>query len=252
MIRTFKNNWPVLLLICAGWSQTNPVWAQNNHRSLRKGDSEYDAQRYKNAEKYYRDAADLQYGDPEALYNLGNSLYQQGDWEDAATRFEQAANSFDLPAAKANALHNLGNALLKQHQYQKAVDAYENSLRLRPGDSQTKQNLQMAKKKLKEAQKQQQKQEKQSDQQQQPQQDNPSPKDQQQQPQQPQQNPGEQPQTQESPQQKQQQSDKPEQIKKEDARRLLETAIGPEDQKNTRKYREQRRQPPQKENKKDW
>jgi hypothetical protein len=41
-------------------------------------------------------------------------------------------------------------------------------------------------------------------------------------------------------------------MKKEDAKRLLETAIGPEDQKNARKYREQRQQPKASGKEKDW
>lgn len=231
----------LLLLVCLA------SHAQSAHKLLRKGDREYDLERYKEAEKHYRDAADLQYGDPLAQYNLGNALYQQGRWEDAATRFVQAARSASEPALKADALHNLGNALLKQEKYEEAVEAYENSLRLRPGDAETKQNLQMAKKKLKKKKEEEQKQ--QQGQEQQPSQD--SQNQQQKQEQQPQ-NPGQgQPQQPSQPQQKPQEQPL-ERLKEEDAERLLETAIGPEDQKNARKYREQRQQPKPSGKEKDW
>lgn len=220
--------------------------AQSSHKKLRKGDELYDLEHYKEAEQHYREAADLKYGDPVAQYNLGNALYQQGRWEDAASRFEQAARSAPDATFKADALHNLGNAQLKQHKFKEAVEAYENSLRLRPGDAETKQNLQMAKKKLKEEQQRQQQEQKNQNQQQQDQQQSAqNPQEQQQEQQPPPQQPDQQ-------QQEQQPANQQQKLKKEEARRLLETAIGPEDQKNARKYREQRQQPRPSGKEKDW
>lgn len=231
----------------------SPLSAQSSHKHLRNGDEQYDLEHYKEAEKHYRDAADLKYGDPTATYNLGNSFYQQGNWEDAATRFEQAARTAPDATFKADALHNLGNAQLKQHKFKEAVEAYENSLRLRPGDADTKQNLQMAKKKLKEEQqRQQQEQQKQNqEQQQQPSQNQQDQQDNKEQSQQQQQNQPQQP-NQGQQQQEQQPPNNQQKLKKEEARRLLETAIGPEDQKNARKYREQRQQPKSSGKEKDW
>ncbi|GAB4488092.1 MAG: tetratricopeptide repeat protein [Saprospiraceae bacterium] len=231
-----------------------PALAQSPHHHLRKGDSEYDLEHYKDAEKHYREAADLNYGDPVAAYNLGNALYQQGKWEDAAVRFEQVARSSSDKTLKADALHNLGNAQLKQHKFKEAIEAYENSLRLRPGDADTKQNLQMAKKKLKEEQqRQQQELQNQEQNQQQNQQKQQSPQDEKNDPQQNQEQSQDQPQqpNQGQPQQ-QQKPDNQQKLKKEEARRLLETAIGPEDQKNARKYRELRNQPKSSGKEKDW
>jgi tetratricopeptide (TPR) repeat protein len=234
--------------------------AQSAHKSLRDGDEEYDLEHYKEAEKHYRDAADFKYGDPTAAYNLGNSFYQQGNWDDAAKRFEQALRSAPNSTFKADALHNLGNAFLKQEKYKEAVQAYEKSLRLRPGDAETKQNLQMAKKKFKEEQprqqqekndreKQQKNQEEQEQKQSQSEQNQQNEQQQNQEPQQQNQGEGQPLQPTLNQQQAQKQAEK---MKKEEARRLLETAIGPEDQKNTRKYRELRQQPKPSGKEKDW
>ena len=231
--------------------------AQSTHRLLRKGDRQYDLENYKESEKQYREAADRHYGDPRALYNLGNSLYQQGKWEDAATRFEQSAKAAPTGPQKADALHNLGNAYLKQQKYPEAITAYEQSLRIRPGDADTKQNLQMAKKKLKEEQQRQQQQQQQKDrkqeqQQNQDQQQQQSPQPQEQPRNQPQNKPQNQGQPQNQPADTQQQPSPADKLNKEEARRLLETAIGPEDRKNARKYREQRQQPMPSGKEKDW
>ena len=233
------------------------VSAQSSHQQLRSGDEQYDLEHYKEAEQHYRKAAELKYGDPLAQYNLGNALYQQGRWEDAATRFEQAVSAApDDASFKADALHNLGNAQLQLHKYKDAVKSYENSLRLRPGDADTKRNLQMAKKKLKEEQQQQQKEQNKQEEQQNPNQSPPprDKQDQQQQQQDQQQQEQNQPQQPNQGQQQQEQpaNEKQQKLKKEEARRLLETAIGPEDQKNARKYREQRIQPRSSGKDKDW
>ena len=65
--------------------------AQSIHSPLLKGDKAYDMEQYKTAEKQYRIAADRDNGNPQAVYNLANSLYQQGNFEDAGERYLQVA-----------------------------------------------------------------------------------------------------------------------------------------------------------------
>jgi Ca-activated chloride channel family protein len=229
--------------------------AQSTHTPLREGDRAYDRVQYKDAEKHYRKAADRDVGNAKAVYNLGNTLYQQGKFEDAAQRFQQVASIDQDPANKADALHNLGDAYLKQRKFKEAVRSYEESLRVRPADPGTKQNLQMAKKKLKEEeQKEKEQQEKNQQQNQDPNQ--PSQENQPNQPNQPDKQPNQpkpdqhgQPQQPKSEEQKEQDVQK---LKKEDAKRLLETAVGPDDRKNAQKYRATQQQTKPKGAKKDW
>ncbi|MFN0035878.1 MAG: tetratricopeptide repeat protein [Saprospiraceae bacterium] len=233
--------------------------AQSIHAPLLKGDRAYDREQYKAAEKHYRIAADRDVGNAQAVYNLGNTLYQQGNWEDSEQRFRQAAGEAKTPARQADALHNLGNAFLQQKRFQEAVRAYEESLRHRPADPDTKQNLQMAKKMLREEEQKQQEQEQQKQQEQnkeqpqdpnQPKQQNPQDQPENQQPQPNEQ--GQKPEQQQQEQQRQQQEQQGK-IKKEEAKHLLETAIGPEDRKNAQKYRAaQQQQSKPKGSKKDW
>lgn len=244
-----------ILLLCCSLA-VFVLQAQSAHDPLRKGDKNYSRQEYENAGKSYKDALTIDPNNQRANYNLGNSLYQQGKYEDAAKQYEQAAPSIKNPQEKADLMHNLGNAYLKQKKYQEAIDAYSNSLRLRPGDPQTKMNLQMAKKKNLEQQKQDQPQnqppKKEQDPQNQPpkqdqnqdqnQQPNQAPKPEQQQPQ----NQPNQPQNQEK------ETTPPGKMSPEEAKRLLESAVGPEDKKNARKYREQAPDTKSKTNKKDW
>lgn len=228
--------------------------AQSAHQALQLGDSQYLRDNFKEAEKAYRLAADLEYSSPKALYNLGNALYQQGKWSDAAERFAQTAKYIANKADGANALHNLGNALMKQQKFKDAVESYENSLRLRPGDADTKMNLQMAKKKLKEEEqkeKEKQQQQQQENQEQDQQQKPENQQDQQQQQQQPQDQPQDQSGKPQKPEQKQEQP-QPGKMKKAEAQRLLETAVDPEDQRNARKYRSSQQKNKANTARKDW
>ena len=237
--------------------------AQGAHGALLAGDAAYDKKNYQDAEKQYRKAADFENGNPQAIFNLGDALFQQGKFEDAGERFKQAVVNGKSKTEQADALHNLGDALTKQHQFKEAIQAYEQSLRLRPGDAGTKQNLQTAKKKLKEEQEQKQKQQQQQNQQQQNQEQNQQQQNQEQNQQDKSQQNQNQSQSKPQDQQQQQQGgpQKPrqsppkteQQLRKEEAKRLLETAIGTEDRKNARKYRAmQQESRPRNQPRKDW
>lgn len=221
----------IRLLLSIALLTANTGLAQSARKLQREGDRQYQDAHYREAEEAYRQAAQQKQNDPTVHYNTGNAIYQQGNYAASENYFDQTARQAKDPALRADAFHNLGNAYFKQQKFKAAVDAYENSLRLRPGNADTKVNLQMAKKKL---QQQQQEQQQQEQQQNQPQE---QPNDQQQQQQQQQQN---QPQQTQPQQKNQQQEEQPADgsMTREQARRILETAVSPEDQKNARKYRE--------------
>lgn len=145
--------------------------AQSPHGMLRQGDQAYLGSNYEDAETAYREALQVDPGNEKAQFNLGNAQYRQGNYQDAAKAFGAATQVAAAPD-RADAFHNLGNANLQQEKYQEAVAAYQNSLRWRPGDAETKRNLQIAKERLKEQeqrkQEQQQEQQQQEEQQRQP------------------------------------------------------------------------------------
>lgn len=237
----------VVALLCACVPVAS---AQSAHKHLREGDRRYERSNYREAEEAYRQAAEKAPGDPKSAYNLGNALYKQGQYAEAEKKYEQAAQAAAAPDLQADAWHNLGNACLLQQKYPEAIRAYENSLRRRPGDPETKANLQFAKKKWQQQQQEQQQQDQQGqgpEQQQQPPQDPASG-----------QQPSEKPQSSDNQLQPNPQSQQPPEqpadgsITREQAQRLLETAVSPEDKRNARKYREQEPGKHQARPKKDW
>lgn len=239
----------ISLFLCLGCSVA--ISAQSAHKPLRKGDYLYSRAKYSEAGKQYADALKADPANAKAQYNLGSSQYQEGKYEDATKTLSAAAKSATTPTERADAWHNLGNALLKQNKFKEAVEAYQNSLRARPGDAGTKQNLQMAKQKLKE---QQEKEQQQKDQQNQDQ--NQQNKDQQQQD--PQQN---QPQDQQQKQDQQQQPQQNDAQKNEEnkpqpklqaSQEQLLKSIGRDDQRNKKKYQESTQSAKPNSRRKDW
>ena len=91
-----------------------------------------------------------------ANYNLANTLYRQGDMEQAKKMLDAVKESAPATEAAADYYFNLGDVAIAQQDWQGAVDALEQSLLRNPGDLQAKENYIYAKKKLENQQNQQQ------------------------------------------------------------------------------------------------
>jgi Ca-activated chloride channel homolog len=128
----------IFTLICTGISLT--AWAQPGHRSLRDGDKAYKSEDFPAAQSSYQEALEAR-NSAQGNYNLGNTYFQQGNYEEAVKRFEEAAQLATGKGARASAYHNLGNAYFQQKNYEKSVEAYKNALRQYPNDLETKFNL---------------------------------------------------------------------------------------------------------------
>lgn len=209
------------------------------HRYLRKGDNAYESNNFTQAEENYRKALEKS-ENPQGSYNLGNAIYQQERYDEAIPRYEESAQSLKEDLARARAFHNLGNAYYQKNELEKSIEAYKNALRLNPSDMETKFNLAIAQRKL-----QQQEQEQNEDQQQNQQEE--QEQDEQQQPP---------PDSEEEQQQKQQQQgepqdvpEQPQDLTKEEARKLLEI-IDQEEQKVQQKLRKAQAKPTK--SKKAW
>ncbi|MGC1632824.1 MAG: tetratricopeptide repeat protein [Gelidibacter sp.] len=97
------------------------------------------------AEKEYRKAISKQPSSVAGNYNLGNSYYKKGNYEEALYRQQQAANNTTDKAEKHKAFHNIGNILMKNKKCKEAVEAYKSALRNNPADDETRYNLGLAK-----------------------------------------------------------------------------------------------------------
>jgi len=127
-----------LLCLC-GWAQ-----AESPRSLVKEGNGQYAAGHFPDAEASYRKALEKVPASLQAQFDLGNALYKQGRFEEAAKAFEAVAHGTRAKALQAQALYNLGNAQLKAKQTKEAVASYIESLKLRPKDEDTKYNLSYA------------------------------------------------------------------------------------------------------------
>ena len=156
------------------------VSAQKAERDyIRKGNRAYKDSTYVNAEVNYRKAIDVNPKSAISMYNLGNTLMQQNKLQEAMEQFVAATKMEKDKGNLAQIYHNMGVIFQSGKDYAKAVEAYKESLRNNPKDNETRYNLALAQKMLKDQEQNQQNQDKEQDQQNQ---------DQQQQPPQPQEN----------------------------------------------------------------
>ena len=129
---------------------TISVSAQKAERDyIRKGNRAYKDSTYVNAEVNYRKAIDVNPKSAISMYNLGNTLMQQNKLQEAMEQFVAATKMEKDKGNLAQIYHNMGVIFHSGKDYAKAVEAYKESLRNNPKDNETRYNLALAQKMLK-------------------------------------------------------------------------------------------------------
>jgi len=137
--------------------------AQPEKKYIRQGNREYGKEKFQESEVSYRRALDGESRSADAVFNIGDALYKQNKFEEAAKHFTENINMNDDPEKKSAGLYNLGNSLLQSKKIKESIDAYKGSLKLDPDNHEAKYNLAYAQDLQKEQQQQQQEQQQQQD-----------------------------------------------------------------------------------------
>ncbi len=235
-LRKFSRFVPVLLIF-----MSFDVQAQTENKIIRRGNKAFENEKFQEAELHYRRALEENDNNFRGNFNLGNSIYKQGYYDEAARAFQRAiANQTDKKEL-SKAFYNFGNSLLMNQQIPESIEAYKNALRLNPSDDDARHNLVYAKDLLEqqEQQPQQQQDGEQSDDDNNQEEDS---TDQQQEQDEQQQEPKE---------QEQQETQPPQQISRQEAERMLQ-ALKEEEQKTMEKIREERFQDQRVGIERDW
>ncbi|MDR1644347.1 MAG: tetratricopeptide repeat protein [Tannerellaceae bacterium] len=133
------------------------MFAQKGERkNIREGNKLYQSAKFTESEIAYRKSLEINPRSTEGTFNLGNTLYKQEKYPEAAEQYQLIAgqsqkllNDKSINAPRlAQVFHNLGNIGMKNKEYAKSVEAYKQSLRLNPKDDETRYNLALAQKLL--------------------------------------------------------------------------------------------------------
>lgn len=132
---------------------TGCAFAQKTERDyLRSGNKLYNDSLFIKAEVDYRKALELNPKSTDAMFNLGNSLLMQQKAKEAMEQFESASKIEKDKEKLAQIYHNMGVILQSSQQYPQCIEAYKQSLRNNPKDDETRYNLALAQKLLKDQQ----------------------------------------------------------------------------------------------------
>ena len=193
--------------------------AQNktDRNYLRSGNKLYNDSLFIKAEVDYRKALEINPKSTDAMFNLANALLMQQKAQEAMEQYESVSKIEKDKEKLAQIYHNMGVILQSSKQLPQCIEAYKESLRNNPKDDETRYNLALAQKQLKDQQQDQQNQDQQQQQQEQKEDKQDQNKDQQ-----------EQNQNQDQQQQPQQQNKN--EMSKENAQQLLNAVM--QDEKN--------------------
>ncbi len=137
----------ILSVICATMN------AQTDRQHIRSGNRLYRQQKFDKAEIDYRKAVDKNGKNAQAYYNLGCALMQQQKDSLAIVNLENAGKIEKSKSRKAMVYHNIGVICQGHQMFQEAIEAYKESLRNNPNDDETRYNLALCQRQLKNQQK---------------------------------------------------------------------------------------------------
>ena len=202
---------------------------------LRSGNKLYNDSLFIKAEVDYRKALEINPKSTDAMFNLANALLMQQKAQEAMEQYESVSKIEKDKEKLAQIYHNMGVILQSSKQLPQCIEAYKESLRNNPKDDETRYNLALAQKQLKDQQQDQQNQDQQEQQQEQKEEQKDQNKDQQEQ-------------NQDQQQQPQQQNKN--EMSKENAQQLLNAVM--QDEKNVQDKVKKQLQIQGKKLEKDW
>ena len=128
---------------------TAQAGAQTDRNLIRQGNRAFKSQKWAVAETQYRKAISKNQKNPQAIYNLGCALMAQQKDSMAIQQFTNAAQLETNRLRRAASYHNMGVIMQNHHEYAQAIEYYKMALRCNPQDNETRYNLALCKKLLK-------------------------------------------------------------------------------------------------------
>ena len=146
----------IILLLLTALSVSSYADNRQARKLIRKGNALYRADKRQEARVDYLKDYRADSTDARVQYNLATSMFpqdyklvQKERCDTMAMMFERAAQAETNPLRKAKAYHNEGVAYQGVKDFGKAIEAYKNALRCNPNDDESRYNLVLCLRQLK-------------------------------------------------------------------------------------------------------
>ncbi len=120
------------------------AFSQDVNRLIGKGNEAYRLQQYDKAVAAYKEALKADPGNAIALFNLGNALFKDKKYNEAANTYDEASKLTGNVKLQSQLFYNKGVALTQQQKLEESIAAYRQTLRMNTTDTLARENLQRA------------------------------------------------------------------------------------------------------------
>jgi len=121
-------------------------FARSFDSKAREGVTHYNREQYDQAAAKFEESHLEQSDNPDVAYNLANSLYRLGRYEEAVEAYKKVLTEKTPKPLKQKSYYNMGNAYYRMSYLDESIDAYKKALELNPSDKDSKFNLEWARK----------------------------------------------------------------------------------------------------------
>jgi len=136
-----------LLPICQVISPQISVALSANGKGL-EGMKLYQNKNFNKASQKFSDALNDKPTDSKLTYNLGNSLYKEGQFEKALQNYSKLVEKETNNLIKQKSTYNMGNTLYRMNKLDESVLAYKKALELDSTDMNAKYNLEFVREQI--------------------------------------------------------------------------------------------------------
>lgn len=143
------NRITTFLILTFSFFLLSNVSAQSYRDYIRRGNRQYRDSLYDKAQVQYQKGFQCDSNSVQVLYNLGNSQLFQGQPKEAMQLYEKAAKMEHNKVRRHQIFHNMGVILQSQKQFGPAIEAYKEALRNDPHDDESRYNLVLCQRQLK-------------------------------------------------------------------------------------------------------
>ena len=109
----------------------------------------YQKHMFDQASKRFLEAQQEKPNDPKISYNLGNSRYKQGSYEQALESYSRSIEQKPSSSVNQRTKYNIGNTLFRMNKLEESIEAYKKALELDPDDMDSKYNLEFVREQIK-------------------------------------------------------------------------------------------------------